>query len=236
MTRARLVLRAVEDALTALDHHPRLFAEYLQADRSCVAVSRALARYKRTRAVPSSSRPDHDEVERIDGVSEELYADRARERFERRRRSFQAERRADRARMTLLELALAISEGVARLSTVAAGNIEPSRGGDGGIGPPRQQMLEDDPRWLEHEAVAKRRLGAMLDLVKEAEGHGAIENPTMTAEEKDALILSHKMEGKSASQVWDELGTYIAGSSPELVRRKRRAKGLDHLGIPKRDR
>jgi hypothetical protein len=234
--RAWQVLHAIDDALEAQYHHPRLFAEHLKHGKSCLSVARAIARYKIARPIPTrdDSYNGDELAERVDAAWEEQHARRREERFAKRRLSFDAARRQARAKMTMLELAIAVHEGVSRLSTVPAGSVERSRGGgDGEL--PKQQTLDDDPRWQEHEAVARRRLGAMLDLVEEAEGLGAIANPTMDGDDKDRLILHHSMEGKTASQVWDELGTYVAGSSPELVRRKRRAKGLDMLGRPRED-
>jgi hypothetical protein len=170
---------------------------------------------------------EHDgdrEVERIDRASEDVLSDRAAKRWERRKPNIDEERRQARARMTPLELHRHAVERATTISTVAGGNVEPSRGhGDSAL-PPSQQLLDDDPRWREHEAVIRSRLLRLHELLDEAEGLGPVAATTkMLGEEKDERIRKEG-EGLSAIGVVELLGRDIAGS-PETVRRVRKAAG-----------
>lgn len=221
--RARSVVRAIDDALTARDHHPTLFAAQLRAGRSCLQFARAVERYRRERKPAASSRTDHDDVERVDGAWEEQHARRREERFEKRRRDFAADARGRRATMTVLELVREALERATTISTVASGNVEPSRGGSDPAGPPRQQTMNDDPRWRETWAVIHSRALRALELLDEAEGLGTVAATTkMLGVEKDRLVL--REEGFSPIAVVEKLGRDIAGS-PETVRRIRRKAG-----------
>ena len=221
--RARRVLRLIDQAEQVRERHPTLFAAQLRSDRTCLQLAYAVERYKRAKQ-PVGGRTERDDVERIDPQTEAQLTQRAAERYERRKRDFDAERRGHRAGMSTLELHRAAVERQAKISTVAAGNVEPGRGGDGPVGPPRQQQLDDDPRWREHEAVIRSRLERMHELLDEAEGLGAVAEKAMISAEKDQLILT-KGKGMSASAVVALLGTDVAGS-PETVRRVRRRAGV----------
>jgi len=173
--------------------------------------------------------PERD-VQRVDARTEDLFAERRAERFAKRARTFAEERTGRRAKADLLTLHREAIERAARLTTVAAGATERGRGGSDPSGPPRQQQLDDDPRWREHWTVIRSRLLRVHELLDEAEGHGTVAgNMQMLGAEKDKLILSRENQGLSAQAVVDKLGTHIAGSA-ETVRRVRRANGLDHRG------
>lgn len=173
--------------------------------------------------------PERD-VQRVDTETEELFAERRGKRFAERARTFTEERHGKRATADLLMLHREAIERAARLSTVGAGQTERSRGGGDPAGPPRQQALDDDPRWREHWTVIRSRLLRVHELLDEAEGHGSVAgNLQMIGAEKDRMILSRENQGLSAQAVVDKLGTHIAGSA-ETVRRIRRANGLDNQG------
>ena len=151
-------------------------------------------------------------------------AERRATRWEKRKRGIDAERRERRAQMSDLELHRHLVERYGTLSTVAAGNVEPSRGGGDGVGPPKQQQLEDDWRWRETLTVVRSRLERAHELLDEAEGVGPVASTTtMIGEEKDKRIISDG-EGLSPGAVVEKLGRDIAGS-PETVRRVRKAAG-----------
>lgn len=156
--------------------------------------------------------PDHDWLK--------AETERRHHRFTRRQQQFDADRRLQRAELTTLELHRLAIEREAKLSTVAAGNVEPSRGGSDRIGPPRQQLLDDDPIWREHWQIIRSRLLRAHESLDEAEGLGANAVRTMLTDEKDLEVL-RKGRGLSAQAVVDLLGRDIAGSA-ETVRRKRR--------------
>lgn len=173
--------------------------------------------------------PERD-VQRVPAEWEEQHAERRAERFAKRARTFAEERSRHRANADLLMLHREAVERAARLSTVGAGQTERSRGGGDPSGPPRQQQLDDDPRWREHWTVLRSRLLRVHELLDEAEGHGTVAgNMQMIGVEKDRMILSRENQGLSAQAVVDKLGTHIAGSA-ETVRRVRRTNGLDHQG------
>lgn len=173
------------------------------------------------------------DIERVDRGWEEQNARHREERFAKHQRASQAERRERRASLGALELHRHAVERALRLSTVAAGNVEPGRGGDGPAGPPHQQTMDDDPRWREHEAVLRSRLERMHELLDEAEGHGSVSGTAlMTTEHKNWLILAE--EGLSPIAVVEKLGRDIAGS-PDTVRRIRRAHGRSALDGRKTD-
>lgn len=176
--------------------------------------------------------PDPD-VQRVDAPTEAVITERAHGRFDRRRREFESERRQQRAGMDTFALHRWVVEHQVALSTVAGGNIEPSRGGGEPGGPPRQQQLDDDPRWREIWAVIRRRLEQAADLIDEAEGHSTVASTAnMIGAEKDRLILDRANAGLRAQAVVDRLGSHIAGSA-KTVQRVRREAGLDHLGHPR---
>lgn len=182
-----------------------------------------------------SGRDGDDEAERIDRVAEERMARQQEERHAGRRRRFDAERRERRTRMTTLALLAEATQRSARLSTVKASNPEPmlirGGGGDGPSGPPRQQSLNDDPRWEDATRIVRKRVMQMLDLIDEAEGtgHGQVV-AAMDGTEKDRLLLDEG-RGLVAEQVVAELGPEYGSAS--YVRKLRRARGLDNRGYPK---
>ena len=145
-------------------------------------------------------------------------------RFERKKLGADTERRGERAEMTVLELHRHAAERAAKLSTVAAGSVEQSRGGGERAGPPRPQSLDDDPRWREQWRVIRGRFERVHDLLDEAEGHGTTAaTAQMLGMEKDRKVLEEG-EGLTAVGVVELLGSDIAGS-PETVRRIRRKSG-----------
>lgn len=232
--RARLVLAAIDQAEAARRHHPTLFAAQLRNDRTCLQLQRAVAVYKRSKPVVGG-RIERDEVEGPDPEWLELNARRREERFEKRKLSFDADRRQQRSDMTGLELHRHALERQAKISAVAAGNVAPSRGGGDGVGPPKQQLLDDDPRWLETWAVIRARLERAHELLDEAEGLSTVASvTTMLSEQKDKLICDRANRGLRAQAVVDRLGSDIAGSV-ETVRRVRRRMGFDHLGYERQD-
>jgi len=187
---------------------------------------------KRADHIGVCNRSDENDPDgiRVDAKTEDLFAERRAERFAKRARTFAEERTAQRAKADLLMLHREVIERAGRLSTVGAGNAERSRGGGDPSGPPRQQQLDDDPRWREHETVIRSRLLRLHELLDEAEGHGTVAgNMQMLGVEKDKLILSRENQGLSAQAIVDKLGTHITGSA-ETVRRVRRQNGLDHRG------
>lgn len=224
-----LVIRAIDQAEQTYTRHPTLFAAQLRNDRDCRQLARAVDRYKRE-TPRTGRRPLIDQVERIDEAWEEREARRREDRFSKRKRVIDSERRSTRAVMTAFELHRSAIERQAKISTVAAGNVEPSRSTSTGAGPPNQQQLDDDPRWQEHWSVIRSRLERIHELLDEAEGLSAVASlTTMTGVEKDRLIVDAANRGLRAQAVVDKLGSDIAGSA-ETVRRIRRRMGYDHLG------
>jgi hypothetical protein len=148
---------------------------------------------------------------------------RRRERFEKRKRGLDADRLQARAQLGAWALHKQAVERLAKLSTVAAGSVEPSRGGSETVGPPRQQTLDQDPAWREHWDVIRSRLLRVHEKLDEAEGLGPTAAKTMLGVEKDREILT-KGRGFTAQAVVDLLGRDIAGSA-ETVRRVRRKHG-----------
>lgn len=163
-------------------------------------------------------------------------AERRRQRWEKRKRQLDTDRRLGRAGMSALELHHLAVERAGRLSTVAAGSVEPSRGGGERAGPPRQQTLDDDPRWREAWYVIRRRLEELHRLLDEAEGLGPVAASTMLKEEKDRLIVSDG-RGLSCDAVVDLLGREVAGSSRTVwrVRREAGVSTVDGEPLPDRD-
>ena len=167
---------------------------------------------------------DHDGIcaptrlaaaQRLDDERDEVNAERARARHERRQRAFDAERRAALASIdgTLSLHHLAV-ERVAGLSAVAAGQVERSRGGSASSGaPPAQQMLDDDPRWAEHWRVIRSRLLRVHELIDEARGHGTVAgSEQLIGVEKQQRVIEQG-RGLSPAAVVEELGRGIADSA-----------------------
>jgi hypothetical protein len=175
-----------------------------------------------------------DKIERVSDAFEDLTTERAHGRYERRRRDFDNARRQERAGMDALTLHRWISEQAARMSTVKASTVGRSApSSDEPSGVPRQQQLDDDPRWREHMSVIRRRLELAAGLIDEQMGHGTVAAAgNMLGMEKDKLILSSDNHGLRAQAVVDRLGSHIAGTA-ETVRRVRRREGLNHYGYPR---
>lgn len=182
-------------------------------------------------------------VDRTDAAYREWVDSEARRReeaFELTRRQALARRRHDRQRSSLLERhGQAVAE-LARLSTVAAGNIEPSRGGGEQIGPPgftpdghgseRMQPDVTHPERLMSIAVAAYE--AVLD---EAQGLGVLrEIDGMIAEEKDRMIIL-ELEGWSPAEI-EVIYQGKLGSASTIRRVRRRASRDPRTGAPLRTR
>lgn len=218
-------MRAIDSALVTREHHPTLFGTFLYEDRDCRQLARAVARYK-IRQPAAGSRTDRDEVERVDLEWEERHARKREERFAKDKLQIDTARRDGRRRMTPFELHRHAVERLAKISTVAAGNVEPSRGGDERVGPPKQQRIEDDPRWQEHEFIVRRRLELMHQLLDEAEGLGSQAARTLTREEKNRMVLTQG-RGYTCEVVVDLLGREIAGSVRTVWRIRKNTQSID---------
>lgn len=231
--RARLVVRAIDQAEQTRARHPTLFAAQLRADRSCLQLARAVDRYRREK-LTSHVRPDHDEVERVDAQTEEAMA-RDREEHDRGRRlRFAGQRRERRARLSTLELVRTALEQALTISTVPAGSIEPLRGGGDQGGVPRQQQLEDDPRWDVADRIIRRQALVLHDLLDEAKGLSrSATAATLDGVEKNRAILTEG-EGLIAEDVVAALGREYGSAS--FVRRLRKERGLDTRGYEKPER
>lgn len=178
----------------------------------------------------------HRTIDRT-GQAEREYVDdiitpRSHERWAKRKRSIDSERRMRRADMTALELHRHAVEREGKLSTVAAAQVGLSSPNSERQmpGPPRQQTLDQDPRYLEAWYVIRRRLEDVHRLLDEAEGHGPTAVSTMTSDEKNRLILVDG-RGHSCEAVVDLLGREVAGSS-RTVWRIRRNEAEKVLGYP----
>lgn len=230
---ARLVLVAIDQAVITYDRNPTLFAAQLRNDRDCRQLARAVEHKKNEKLTPHV-RPDRDEVERIDLETEEAMA-RDREEHDRGRRlRFASHRREQRRSMSTLELVRSAIEEAVTISTVPAGNVEPSRGGDSAGGVPRQQQLEDDPRWQVAERIIKRQALVLHELLDEAKGLSrSAAAATLDGVEKDRAILVEGL-GLIAEDVVAALGREYGSTS--YVRRLRRERGLDTRGYAKVDR
>lgn len=145
------------------------------------------------------------------------------------RRQAIARRRADRARMTLLQRHTRVVSELARLSTVASGNVEPSRGGGEQIGPPKQQTLTHElrhPRRLMQIAVAAYE--AVLD---EAQGLSVLRSiDEMVTEEKDDLIMDPQHEGWTPSEL-EVIYQGKLGSATTIRRVRRKRNANPHTGV-----
>lgn len=229
MTRARHVLQLIDEALHTYERNPTLWAAQLRNDRDCLQLARAVAAIK-VRQPASKARPDRDEVERVDRTYEEQQAREAEEHDRGRRLRFGNERRGQRDRMDPLNLHRQLIERVVTISTVPASQIAPSRpGGDTHGGVPRQQTLDDDPRYVEGQRRLRKWLLTLHDLVDEAEGLGskAAAVAQLDGIEKDR-ILRREGVGLTASELYRETdGLY---GSESYIRRWRKRERLDRLG------
>lgn len=219
--RGRDVLRAIDLAFEAQEHHPRLFGRY----RTLAGLAAAFERYRGNRSAVdrADDRWEGDpEAERVDPEWEGAHARARGERWEKRKRGIDADRRMARAEMSRLDLHRHAVERAGRLSTVGASTVgrQSPNSERQNPGPPGQQQLDDDPRWRETWQIIGRRLEAAHRLLDEYEGLGATAESTMTAAEKDRRILIEG-RGHSCEAVVDLLGREVAGS-PRTVWRKRK--------------
>lgn len=230
----RVVVRTMDEALVTRERHPRLFAEALRRDRTCLQLARALERHKR-REVPG--RDERYEGDRQAGRVDLEWEDRqARKRAERwaaptpkvfgvgaalphhraeTKPDLDRDRRSTRRGLDVDVLYRLAQARTARISTVAAGNVEPSRGGGDGAAPPQQQSLEDDPRWDRHWGVVKRGLLLVHELLDEAEGHGPVVRDT-TTEEMNRILLDEG-EGLSCKEVAEKFPELTNGGRASVV-------------------
>lgn len=230
-THGRTVIRAIDQALATRDRHPTLFAAQMRNDRDCSQLANAVERYKREKPTPKI-RPDHDEVERIDVADEERMA-RDREEHDRGRRlRLNRLERDRRMQATGLSLAAEVIAAVGTISAVAAGNIEPTRGGGDPSGPPRQQTLDDDPRWQLSERIIHRHALVLRELVDEARGLSvAVAIAALSAEEKDKTLREEGI-GRTAEELFHALGPEY-GSISYIRRKRNREWDMDTLGRPR---
>lgn len=117
-------------------------------------------------------------------------------------------------------------------STVPAGSLEPSRGGESQrVGPPRQQLRDDDPRVKLAVGQIDRAAERLLMLAREEHGHGtAGAAVTMLGEHKDAEIL--RCAGAKPRDVVGLLGTQVAGGSRTVERVREEAGRCRWCGQP----
>jgi hypothetical protein len=236
--RARAVLRAIDEALLVLDHHPRLFAKQARDERTHAQLARALERYKRPEpAARDDTYVGDREAGRVDRDWEDANADRRRERFAKRKPAMTADLRGRLRAMDVDTLRAWVLAETTAMSTVRAGNVEPSRGGSDSAEPPRQQALSDDPRWTRYEEIEKRGLLLKADLILEAKGHGVHATGDRSSREAARLIVDRGrgLSCKETARLPDL--SEFPGITPAFVRRVREVQGtgladLDVLGYP----
>jgi hypothetical protein len=177
-------------------------------------------------SVCNRARDDDPDAERVDRQWEEAHSRRREERWEKRKRSIDADRKERRATMTPYEKHLEIRRRQVKISTVPASQVGHSSPSveSAKVGPGYQQEMDADPRWREHWTVINSRFDRLLELQDEAEGLGPVAaTTTMLGVEKDRRVIAEG-EGLSPLAVVEKLGREIAGS-PETVRRIRRKAG-----------
>jgi hypothetical protein len=233
VTKARDVLRVIDGTLEALDHHPALVAHHARRGSTVQQLLRAFARYKTQPPAATSSRPFHDDVEPIDPATLERYARESEEHHRGRRLRLNTLDLDRRRQMTGLQLAQRVIDEAKRISTVPAGNVEPTRatGATGGL--PRQQRFEDDPRWQLADRMIHRQALILMELIDEARGFSrSAAVAALSAEDKDKAIRDEGA-GLKAEDVFMRLGPEYGSIS--YIRRKRREWGLDTRGHEKPD-
>lgn len=228
------VLRAIDTALELSQRNPRMFQAALRADRTCLQLTRTLDRYRRREPAGREETYVGDrQVERVDTAFEDAETLRRWRHWEARKPDRDRSQRDQLAGMDWGELADWIRTESTRLSTVAAGNPEPSRGSGDSPAPPRQQQLEDDPRWRRRADTAKRTLLALADLILEAQGYGAHADAEMSTRDVAREVLA-RGQGLSCRDTAAECRD-LPGVSSAFVARVRRNQGsglesLDLLG------
>lgn len=192
---------------------------------------------------------DHDSVcqpsrlaiaQRVDEAWADENAERRAERHEKRQPAFRAQRHVGRVAMTTEHLhALALTR-AAKLSPIAAGNIAPSHGAGGhpSVNLALQAAsvrLDTDPRWKATDDAQRRALLRQHELLDEYEGHGpARSDPDLTAEAKDAAIVSSEHEALSAAEFARQFPGYGSPSTIAKKRRWFRAGFCTFSGLPPR--
>ena len=149
-------------------------------------------------------------------------AERQRARWSEQQPELRAQRSAWLRDLTLREI---VDEALAPVtaSTVGAGSVEPSRGGEGLGMPPRQQLSDDDPRVRIAKSQLRRAAEALIRLRWEDRGWEASGSAgLMLGEHKDAEIL--RCVGARPREVVGLLGAQIAGG-PRTVERVREDAG-----------
>jgi hypothetical protein len=244
----RAVLAAIDLAGAIRERHPTLFAAQLRADRTCLQLARAMDRYRRRQPPGREEAYMGDrEAERVDTSWEEAETARRQRHWDARKPDIDRARRDARHRLEfdefgrprpahsasadLFRLAL---ERAATISTVAAGNPEPSSGGGSdSAAPPRQQTLEEDPRWNRRWQIVKRGLLLIHDLLDEAEGLATRPWTDATSEEMNRVVLTEG-RGLSCKEVAAQFPEATAGRASVVARLRRNQgsgiPGLDVLG------
>lgn len=163
-----------------------------------------------------------DDVQPIDGEALDALVRRGHRHDEKRRAELREQRIVQLRSMSLREVVLeALSPSVE--STVPAGSVEPSRGGDGPGLPPRQQLRDDDPRVRLAKQQLRRAAESLIRLRWEDHGWESSAAATvMLGEHKDVEIL--RCEGARPREVVELLGAQTAGGS-RTVERVREAAG-----------
>lgn len=231
-TPARRTLNALTHAEHLANRNPRLAQHALQRNWNALTLLHAATRIAAHRQ-PATQRLEHDDLERVDAAWEDQEAQERRQAHETLARDLAAERRERRQRTSTLQLHRQALARMTRMSTVPAGNVAASRGGDPPAGPPAQQLLDADPRLREHWQVIRSRLELTHDLLDGYE-LGAGGDVVLSGVEKDRLILV-RGAGLSAAGVVGLLGTGVAGSV-RTVERVRLAAGVSvRDGLPRED-
>ena len=213
-----------------------MFQAALRGDRTCLQLARALERYRRRDSAGREEAYMGDRgAERVDEEWENAEADRRRERYEKRKPGLTADLRGRLRAMATDELRAWVLAELAAMSTVPAGNAEPSRGGGGSSAPPRQQEVQADPRWGRYDQIERGGLLLKADLILEVQGHGTQAAADLSTRQLAGKVVTHGrgLSCKEAARL-PELAVY-RDVSPAFVRRVRQAQGtgladLDVLG------
>lgn len=158
-----------------------------------------------------------DDVQPIDADDEDVLARRRRKHWDEKEQPRQREARFAWLRsLTLREL---VDEALAPQteSTVGAGNMEPSRGGEPLSIPPRQQLSDDDPRVRIARSQLRRAAETLIRLRWEDHGWEATGAAgLMLGEHKDSEI--RRCVGARPREVVQLLGAQVAGSARTVER------------------